>query len=354
MFNLNRCLNVCLYVIFASGVACDEGDARDGADMLDAGMRADLGSDEGSEADLVDLQDLSADIEDQGAPDQGMSEGDMPQDMMDDQAADMAPEVVCPVAMARLQAAPERDAAAQLMVRPLETLALSASDAEGFVGVWRVVSRPVDSRSRLLPSPQAEAPTLWLDLAGRYELELEVTDPAGEARCPATRVLVDAVPRGEIYVELVWTTPADPDQADAIGADLDLHYLHPNAARWDKGPWDVFWNNREGDWGVLGNPDDNPALMVDDAAGLGPEVVEHDNPEADKVYRVGVYYYDTEGFGPSYATVRVYINGQLKAESRDVELETRGSFWEAAQISWPSGQVMLGRGVVQEFPSLTP
>jgi hypothetical protein len=59
-------------------------------------------------------------------------------------------------------------------------------------------------------------------------------------------------------------------------------------------------------------------------------------PEDDTVYRVAVHYWSDHTFGPSLATVRVYVYGVLSYESKDVELEHK-DLWEVVSIGWPSG-----------------
>ena len=51
-----------------------------------------------------------------------------------------------------------------------------------------------------------------------------------------------------LAVQLTWHTPADPDETDNFGSDLDLHFLHPNGDWWDI-PWDIHWMNLHPDWG---------------------------------------------------------------------------------------------------------
>jgi hypothetical protein len=56
------------------------------------------------------------------------------------------------------------------------------------------------------------------------------------------------------------------------------------------------------------------------------------------VYRVAVHYWSDHTFGPSLATVRVYVHGVLSYESKDVELEHK-DLWEVLSIDWPSGSI---------------
>jgi hypothetical protein len=226
---------------------------------------------------------------------------------------------------------------------PLNTIQFDGSDStdpDGSIAryEWTILTRPQGSSQRLTPDNNVEKPRLFLDLAGVYEVELKVYDNENSVSCgdPAIITII-AEPDDDIHVQLVWDTPSDPDQENDFGTDLDLHYLHPNG-RWDVSPWDIFWRNPTADWGRQGDPSDDPSLDIDDTAGLGPENINHSDPE-NLQYRTGVYYYNDNGFGASYATLRVYIRGQLEVELANKYMAGTGTFWDAATIAWPSGNV---------------
>ncbi len=54
------------------------------------------------------------------------------------------------------------------------------------------------------------------------------------------------------------------------------------------------------------------------------------------------------GYGPAFATVRVYIEGQLRAEWTDVEL-VMGDMWDAFDIAWPSGDIVRVGGIIADY-----
>ena len=56
------------------------------------------------------------------------------------------------------------------------------------------------------------------------------------------------------------------------------------------------------------------------------------------VYRVGVNYWDSHGYGPTYASVRVFIYSLLVFETGYVELHA-DDMWEVCAIEWSSGIV---------------
>ena len=53
---------------------------------------------------------------------------------------------------------------------------------------------------------------------------------------------------------------------------------------------------------------------------------------------MGVHYWADHSFGPSYATVRVYIYADLVFQLEDVKL-VNYDMWEVCTIDWPSGNV---------------
>lgn len=224
-----------------------------------------------------------------------------------------------------------------------------STDADGTVAryEWTIVSQPIDSVTRL-SSTSVENPELFLDLAGEYVIELKVYDDKGTASCgDQSLIRIIATPNEDISVQLSWETPADPDDTDATGTDLDLHYLHP-VGRWNTPSHDIFYNNPTADWGATGAADD-PSLDKDDVDGAGPETINHHNPEA-STYSIGVFYFAERSFGPSYATVRIFIGGIQQFEALDQFMAGTGAFWYVATISWPPGQVSAINQLSNGFP----
>ncbi len=150
---------------------------------------------------------------------------------------------------------------------------------------WTIVDAPADSTSRLTPAGDRAAPELFLDLAGRYEIELRVFDDQNAPSCGAATVVVLASPNEDIHIQLVWRTPGDPDESSAGlggGSDLDLHFLHAakEGARWDAtafdNPWDCNWQNTSPIRGLW-----DPSLDIDDT---------NYGATATTSVRAGVYY----------------------------------------------------------------
>ena len=221
------------------------------------------------------------------------------------------------------------------------------------------VDQPAGSASTFKPSATAPNPTFEVNVAGTYTFSLAVWDAYEQPSAPASLQVV-VIPDEAVHIELLWDTPNDPDQSDEgpeAGADMDLHFTHPYAGGselpypgadldgdgvpdgWFDQPFDCFWFNPNPNWGSFDPavPDD-PGLDRDDTDGAGPENLNLDLPEDDKTYRIGVHYWHDHKFGPSYATLRVYIYGELVWEREDVKLENH-DLWEAATLKWPSGEV---------------
>lgn len=265
-------------------------------------------------------------------------------------------EVECPTAVIIVQEGEEVIPQTKLHLIGSQSYAASGGIAKY---EWTVL-QPVGSQSIFLPSSAAPDPTFEVNVAGTYVFTLNVWDEVDEPSCVPATYTVYVNPDEAIHVELLWDTPNDPNQTDEgpeAGADLDLHFLHPFATGqdvdgdgkldgWFDQPFDCFWFNAHPNWGSL-DPmvDDDPGLDRDDTDGAGPENVNLNIPEDGLTYRVGVHYWNDHGFGPSLATVRVYIYSSLVFTIADVELVNH-DLWEVAEVHWPSGQVdpVLGDG----------
>jgi hypothetical protein len=188
------------------------------------------------------------------------------------------------------------------------------------------------------------------NIVGTYRFELTVTDASGEPSCVAATAEVVVTANEAVHVELLWSTPNDPDETDEgpfAGADLDLHFAHPSASgpdldhdgapdKWFDVLYDCFWHNDHPNWGSLEPAvDDNPGLDRDDTDGAGPENVNLDLPE-DVCYELGVHYWSDHGFGKSAATVRIYLYGTLAFETTNVELAPADLWW-VTSLCWPLG-----------------
>ncbi|TXD37363.1 choice-of-anchor D domain-containing protein [Lujinxingia vulgaris] len=249
----------------------------------------------------------------------------------------------CPVAVAEGRILNTTRTFTEGTALPLNTIELlggSSFDPDGQVDFyeWTILESPENSQARVSPSPNLADPTLYLDLAGTYVVELMVYDNQGVASCgePAT-VTIQAIPEDDVHIQLVWDAPGVANPTPEAGVDLDLHYLHPSG-RWN-GDGSVYWNNRFPNWGNPEDERDDPRLDIDDTCCGGPENINHSNPESGLEYGVGVYYFTDRGLGAAYATVRIYIRGELRFQLRNTYLPSEGYFWHVANIRWPSTDV---------------
>lgn len=260
-------------------------------------------------------------------------------------------------------------------VAPLDSVVLDATpstDEDGPAGQpveysWEVVEQPDGANSRAVErlSGDPQAPLVgaleddkttpravfFVPVVGTYTLKLHVKDNLGQDApselCsePVAIVTITAESNEDIHVEMSWDTPSDRNQDDLNGSDVDLHMLHPRGNDWGQSPYDCYYANPTPDWGVRGNPADDPTLDLDDVDGHGPENITLDDPEDTSAlgqpYRVGVDYYRAEhqdslqSWGPSFITVKIYLGGQLAWENQEPkELPSTHDLWEVAQIIW--------------------
>ncbi len=229
---------------------------------------------------------------------------------------------------------------------PLDTLDLDGTnsfspedDGTDLSYEWSVVDRPGASLASVNNATQSTA-DFRADIAGTYVIELSVFDEVGIVSCEPDQVTAFVDPESDIHVELTWEVPASPT---GTGADLDLHYLHPNGS-WSTSPWGVFWNNREPDW----EDGSEISLDIDDLTGDEPENINHDNPDPNHDYAVGVYYFGDEGFGAVDAQLRLYFLDDLVFEGHQtlenapsdssVDPDTDfGDFWYVLNIGVAPG-----------------
>ncbi len=221
------------------------------------------------------------------------------------------------------------------------------------------VEQPALSASRFVPTSAYSSPTFEVNVAGKYVFRLSVWDALGQP-CPSpAEIVVYAVPDQAVHVELLWVSPGDPnpdDEGPTAGTDLDLHFAHPSAAQpdldgdgltdpWFDRTWDTFWFYPLQNWGSASNTDDDPSLDRDDVDGNGPENINLGEPAEGATYAIGVNFWDDHGFGPAFATVRVYVWAALVYETPEPLVLHDHDLWWVATLAWPGGQVT---------PKLTP
>ena len=252
----------------------------------------------------------------------------------------------CPEAVAQARLSSSSAWSKTLDLAPLDTITLDGSlssdketEAKDLEYIWSLKSWPKDSTSSIAAAK--DKATFFLDLAGKYEICLSVKDSAGLPSCNTDCVTVTATPRETIHVQLVWSTPADNAIGDTYGADLDLHFLTLPDGKWgDKGVavlqngTDIYFSNKYAVWHVDNFGNEEPSLDIDDKDGEGPENINLNNPAPCRWYAIGVHYYQDNALGPSYATVRSYINGKMRFEKAKISLKQTGVFKQVAWLFW--------------------
>ena len=237
-----------------------------------------------------------------------------------------------------------------LSAPPLDYIVLDGSESEDPDGrivdyEWRVIEKPDGSTVRIEPSESAPGDDAQREFrlltAGTYKVGLKVKDNDGFESCNEAVVEVRADPNEKVHVELTWTNPEDPDETDDTGSDVDLHMAKMGPGQWFDAPYDIYFRNPNNGGGTGGSgiwSPENPSLDIDDTNGAGPENIQMDDPQDCQWYAVGVHYYE-QTFGTAYATVRIYINGNLVFEKLNERLQRQGEFLDVARIHWPTGQV---------------
>lgn len=241
----------------------------------------------------------------------------------------------------------------QVEAAPLDFLILDGADSVDVDGsvvdwVWEIVERPDGSVAELEPVANEPADParrqLFLDLAGRFVIEMAAIDDGGCISEEVATVTAIVVPNEAVHVQVVWNNPEDPDQTDLSGSDVDTHFMKVPIGRWFESPYDNYFGNRMPFW----NPE-NPSLDIDDTNGAGPENINMDDPIPCQWYAVGVHYWRQQ-FGTAYTTVRIFINGGLVFEYPNKPLVNTNEWWDVARIHWPSGEVIM----VDEFLDAAP
>jgi hypothetical protein len=240
----------------------------------------------------------------------------------------------------------------------------------GSIASWKwEAQQPAGSASVFVPSDAFPNPTFEVNTAGEYVFRLRVWDEAGVESCVPWEAPVIVVPDEAIHVELLWSTPNDPDETDEgpeAGTDLDLHFVHDSYAvsgpdldgdggpdPWFDQPFDCFWFNAHPNWGSFDpSVDDDPGLDRDDTDGAGPENLNLNIPE-NTIYRVGVHYWSDHEYGDALATVRIYIYSNLVFEVNEVKLSNL-DMWDVATIEWPSGAIQVSQGDHPSGYKITP
>src|SRR5690554_1871691 len=98
--------------------------------------------------------------------------------------------------------------------------------------------------------------------AGTYRIGLHVIDNDGFRSCEGAEVEIRSIPDQDIHIELTWTNPADPDEGDSEGSDVDLHLTKMGPGKWKEEPFSVFYEFPNRSQESIWSPED-PSLDID-------------------------------------------------------------------------------------------
>ena len=212
---------------------------------------------------------------------------------------------------------------------------------------WSIVEQPGGARPELARAG-SPLPVLRPDLAGRYELDLVVTDALGLESEP-DRLVVEAFPDEAIRIELIWDHP---------DSDLDLHLIRDGGAFCDCAS-SVHYRDcaRSADW-FPEAPGANPSLDIDDRSGFGPENINLQGEGPTKfvppeTFTIAVHYFSNAEQVSSWptttstATVRVFVYGFLAAEATRAMVAER-ELWTVGRLAWPAQSFQLDGTVEQD------
>ena len=223
----------------------------------------------------------------------------------------------------------------EVQLRPGMKVKLSSDgsrDAEGDVLAlsWSLPSKPTESRAAPTRA-KTEETDVDVDAVGRYTVQLAVAD--GLAQTDSASLVLNAVPRDDLAVQLAWQ--------DAAGMDLDLHLML------DDGPGvttpakpfctqDCFFYNPAPAWMGTGTEDD-PFLLRDDQGSSGMlESLSLQTAPTGSRYRVGVHAYSLGSY-TALPTVALRLRaGEVVQTVTPTTPLADGDFWVVATVSFPA------------------
>ena len=247
--------------------------------------------------------------------DTGLTPSDLDEDGPDDALEDQVdqPEGEAPIALCSVDRNPIQP--------PFETAMFDGSasydpNEREIVGYeWYLAEAP-NGNDAALSSRTGANTSLNPQLAGTYRVELTVQNDLGLRSEEPCVIELQATPEEDLWVEMFWSHS---------GEDMDLHLLRPGGSL--ETDSDCYFANCDGgffglDWGVQGNPDDDPILDLDDISGVGPENINVSDPESG-VYTVIVHDYPgSVRQDATNVTVNIYLGGeQVFSEQRSISGE---------------------------------
>ena len=139
-------------------------------------------------------------------------------------------------------------------------------------------------------------------------LEIQSNDPSQPVIMVPITASTEPPPPAltDIAVTLTWSR---------TGADVDLHVIRPGGTFFER-PSDCCYCNPNPEWGVVGQPQDNPFLDRDDLVGPGPEKFNLSEAETGEYQVVAHFFSDTQN-SPVDVTLEVSVRGTVVATRTD-------------------------------------
>ena len=187
----------------------------------------------------------------------------------------------------------EMDCISEGTIEPLSRVYLDASNSFSPSGgaiveySWELVAGPSIVGMNLdWAGNQDAVSSFWVPIAGDYTVRLTVWDDSGRSSVATEQsdITFTALPESQVHVLLVWDHPSN---------DQDLHLTHVSAnGHFCSTTKDCFFSNKQPQWFSThpAGEGPNPRLDLDDTNGLGPEIINIDEPAAGR-YRIFTHYY---------------------------------------------------------------
>ena len=195
---------------------------------------------------------------------------------------------------------------------------------------WTLSSSPAGSTTTM-PEGSANRGSFTPDIVGEYIAELIVTNEEGVQSAPCLATLSVSNELG-LWIEIYWTQSGD---------DMDLHLIAPGGSYQDL-ETDCYYANCTGglsgnlNWGDQSSTEDDPALVLDDITGTGPEAISLPAP-SDGLYTVAIHDYPgSVNTADNAVTLNVFINDSLAwSDTRNIASEDTVNYF--AEITWLNG-----------------
>lgn len=252
---------------------------------------------------------------------------------------------LCPVTIARggAQGVPLRQR--DVVIEASQTLILDGTASLDDDSVSRVAWVQVEGPPGATLAPDTDprrSLVTGLHPLERYVFEATAYDSARVPACEPARLEVYTVDSDAWVFHVLWHNPADPDEQDNEGADVDAHLLQASDGFWFEQPQDLHFNNAEVTWDGA-----TSALVLDDTNGRGPEVIRLSQAADCQWYVLGLHLFRQQ-LGDSFVTVDVFRDGALVWSQVDLVMDLTDQWVTALAVHGGSGELFP---ILEDQPS---